>query len=1024
MLKDQYQSDVLFTTIEQVRYSNPVKNSGNLHIYYANKPFKHWKKRWLQLQDQQLSIYQDSLYKRLERTININNYRASVTNSNDSISHKGYSFKIYDPNSTNTKPIYFAADNKSSMTQWINALRLSASITNDVLVDSYFDPNLHSIDTNIELDYNGRMKNNGSRSQYKSYKPTMPVAATSTLNEQNRFLGSYEEEEEEDIDYNNRWHHAPSSPPSSYPTHTGNGNGVIHQSSSATMGSWGFDVNRSANGQTPSSFTSNNNHKNNDHRTITRTSRRIDELTDDYNERLVDRSTPPQRFKLRTPTLTRHREGNDIAVVDRLVLGPSRVVQSDFYPSNESPRHQYMSPTTRSRQSSTRSILRRRSKSIGDFATPTTSTSPPPPPPPSHLTQSYQQQYQYHERPRISPNNHPRIYAENELMAWQNRMLERDLRGGTNQITRPPSYNNAWTQSPRMTSKRGGFNSSQSPTRPMPVPTRPISVMSNISGSQRFEHDHHEPMVKSSRIIKRYVELLNHIITFYEKMTDQLYGGNGFLKNSVSTQQSVFLQHCRKMAEQLQRSKPIWEQKMIDLQHLLKDMSTYEWSRMQSETTFLQRRSTLINLIQTLNSRKDPHDIQLSILNDIDRVLHEDKLAVQLQDELSTLLQHHSLLNDFTSLLQWNRQIYSPNEQNRVENILPLLREQITTTDGYVSHVSQQLTELVNNLRSLERYIISHVNTIPLFDEGNTSFNRNGSTAWRSRNETDIDTLKPRNHSERTKDEFSRSPRHLSRPLSMHTPIKQQYQLNGSPNYRSNNYMNDNYEWRTGSPSPIKPRSASMTRYADSTEPVRGPSMDDFDRDGLRTPTTWTPRKNSLHLNTNNSNNNNNNTTTTTTTRMATVKSARRDQGIIPNSILKPYPLTRTNMEAKKDFDIDTIDKEIYRPDKVDIPDRLIDFGNDDHLLTPNERLAKMKKKEEVRKMLSKQSMQDINELDYHETNNHSSYSYQRIDKEREKALNLQSLLAEEAKEKSRQVAAKHYLNKSYQQRASSRLHT
>lgn len=48
-----------------------------------------------------------------------------------------------------------------------------------------------------------------------------------------------------------------------------------------------------------------------------------------------------------------------------------------------------------------------------------------------------------------------------------------------------------------------------------------------------------------------------------------------------------------------------------------------------------------------------------------------------------------SLLNDFTSLLQWNRQIYSSNEQNRVENILPLLREQITTTDGYVSHVSQ-----------------------------------------------------------------------------------------------------------------------------------------------------------------------------------------------------------------------------------------------------------------------------------------------------------------------------------------------
>ena len=58
------------------------------------------------------------------------------------------------------------------------------------------------------------------------------------------------------------------------------------------------------------------------------------------------------------------------------------------------------------------------------------------------------------------------------------------------------------------------------------------------------------------------------------------------------------------------------------------------------------------------------------------------------------------------------------------------------------------------------------------------------------------------------------------------------------------------------------------------------------DRDGLRTPTKWTPRKASLHLNTNNSNNNNNNNPTamaTTATRMATVKSARRDQGIIPN---------------------------------------------------------------------------------------------------------------------------------------------
>jgi hypothetical protein len=244
----------------------------------------------------------------------------------------------------------------------------------------------------------------------------MPVATTTTINDQNRFLGSNEEEEDGD---DNRWYHPRSSSP---PFPLGVGNGVIHQSSSATMGSWGFDVNRSANGQTPSSFTSNNNNNNNDHRTITRTPRRLDEPTEDYNERLVDRSPPPQRFKLRTPTLTRHRDGNDFSVVDRLVLAPSRTVQSDYYPSDESPRQQYMPSTApiRSRQSSTRSILRRRSKSIGDFTSPTTSTSPPPP-----LTQSYHQPHQYHERPGKSPNNHHRTYTEHELMAWQNRMLER-----------------------------------------------------------------------------------------------------------------------------------------------------------------------------------------------------------------------------------------------------------------------------------------------------------------------------------------------------------------------------------------------------------------------------------------------------------------------------------------------------------------------------------------------------------------------------------------------------------------------
>ncbi|CAF4355645.1 unnamed protein product, partial [Adineta steineri] len=134
-------------------------------------------------------------------------------------------------------------------------------------------------------------------------------------------------------------------------------------------------------------------------------------------------------------------------------------------------------------------------------------------------------------------------------------------------------------------------------------------------------------------------------------------------------------------------------------------------------------------------------------------------------------------------------------------------------------------------------YIISHVNTIPCFDEGLSSPNRNG---WRSHNETDIDTLKTRNQTERIKEDFQRSPRYQSRPLSMHTPTNQQYHLNGSPNYRSNNYTNENFEWHRRSPSPTKQRSVSMTRYPDPSEPVRGPSTaDDYDRDGLRTPTKW-----------------------------------------------------------------------------------------------------------------------------------------------------------------------------------------
>ncbi len=86
-----------------------------------------------------------------------------------------------------------------------------------------------------------------------------------------------------------------------------------------------------------------------------------------------------------------------------------------------------------------------------------------------------------------------------------------------------------------------------------------------------------------------------------------------------------------------------------------------------------------------------------------------------------------------------------------------------------------------------------------------------------------------------------------------------------------------------------------MTRYLDPSEPVRGPPADNFviipifslsltvefsfvqDRDELQTSNKWSPRRTNVHLNTNNSNNN------PTSTRIATVKSARRENGLQPN---------------------------------------------------------------------------------------------------------------------------------------------
>ena len=72
--------------------------------------------------------------------------------------------------------------------------------------------------------------------------------------------------------------------------------------------------------------------------------------------------------------------------------------------------------------------------------------------------------------------------------------------------------------------------------------------------------------------------------------------------------------------------------------------------------------------------------------------------------------------------------------------------------------------------------------------------------------------------------------------------------------------------------------------------------------------------------------------------------------------ILMLIPLIKKWVEKKKRKQIDVAFLwQIFKPDKVDIPDRLVDFDNDDQILTANERLAKLKKKEEVRKMLSKQ---------------------------------------------------------------------
>lgn len=116
-------------------------------------------------------------------------------------------------------------------------------------------------------------------------------------------------------------------------------NSFTHQSSSATIGSWGFDVNRST-----------NNNTNADQQTTIK----------DYNECLADKlASSDQDPKLRSPTLTKQRDGNEFAAIDRLVLGPHRL------PNDSS------------------------------------------------------------SQPSINRNNDVKLQAEQELLAWQSRMLQK-----------------------------------------------------------------------------------------------------------------------------------------------------------------------------------------------------------------------------------------------------------------------------------------------------------------------------------------------------------------------------------------------------------------------------------------------------------------------------------------------------------------------------------------------------------------------------------------------------------------------
>ncbi|CAF0836475.1 unnamed protein product [Adineta ricciae] len=416
---------------------------------------------------------------------------------------------------------------------------------------------------------------------------------------------------------------------------------------------------------------------------------------------------------------------------------------------------------------------------------------------------------------------------------------------------------------------------------------RRIPTMLTKHENQHVEYDRYETTIKSTRATKRYIELVYHLQSFYERLTDQLSNGNCFFK----TNQSLFANHCRKITEQIEKCKPIWEAKLAELQKQLIQLSTES-----NQITFLKRRLTLINLLQILNKGTELDATDQSIRTDIDRVLYEDKLAVQLQDELSTLLQHQSLLHEFTSLLQWNCLIYSLNEQNRVESILPVLREQTTTTDNYITLVSKQLTELVANIRSSEKYILSYTNIIPSIDDGMLSRQLSSSKdeSWRLNNKNDVPPTKTR-----------------------------EYRLQQA---RQNENTNDH--------SP-RIRSTSVPRYK-----TAGDSIHKLDRDDLR-----------ISINTNNSNNN------VIPTRYAAVKSAKREVNTQSNvkGILKSYSQPHSSNSKRAEHDVNREKTE----------------------------------RDDERKFFSK----PLNPLD---DDLRSSYDLKGYSRSRQKAYNLQSMLADD----------------------------